>query len=346
MSYSSLLPQFAEILAYGVTFMIAIQTFVTFYKRAERRAVPLNMTALFASAISMFYSVYGLVYWFAGGQYFDCTWLQIVLGTCMSMSNALCFAHLFLKAETANKASIQWKYWRLLGMGTTLFNWVTLFLVHALLTGTSVDGVDGNRCAFKFEMTSFRLKWIGQIVNQIFQAIAFVYPLYTHSRAMSSSSSASSSTSSSKTTTYDELVRRAIIATVVSVTVTIAVTITVFVKIDYKIKSIPVFPLAVADNGFNLLAILYAINVSTGKTGITANQNTVSSAAAMSNRNLLKSTKVSTVAWKPDQVSDFEMEEEDPAVRVRPITSASMNLNTIDASPRREFATEEQNEHY
>lgn len=51
----------------------------------------------------------------------------------------------------------------------TLFNWVTLIVVHALLSGTEVQGLDGPRCKFTFEMVSFRMKWLGQFFNQAFQ---------------------------------------------------------------------------------------------------------------------------------------------------------------------------------
>lgn len=50
-----------------------------------------------------------------------------------------------------------------------MFNWFTLVFVHTLLDGTEVEGLDGPRCKFTFEMNSFRLKWIAQFVNQVFQ---------------------------------------------------------------------------------------------------------------------------------------------------------------------------------
>lgn len=56
-----------------------------------------------------------------------------------------------------------------MGVATTVINWVTLIVVHALLVGNEVDGIDGTRCSFTFEMTSFKLKWLGQFVNQAFQ---------------------------------------------------------------------------------------------------------------------------------------------------------------------------------
>lgn len=58
---------------------------------------------------------------------------------------------------------------RWVGITTTVFNWATLIVVHALLEGMEVEGIDGPRCKFVFEMTSFKLKWIAQFINQVFQ---------------------------------------------------------------------------------------------------------------------------------------------------------------------------------
>lgn len=64
----------------------------------------------------------------------------------------------------------RWRKWFVwVGVATTVFNWVTLIVVHALLVGEEVNGLDGPRCQFSFEMNSFKLKWVGQFVNQAFQ---------------------------------------------------------------------------------------------------------------------------------------------------------------------------------
>lgn len=65
--------------------------------------------------------------------------------------------------------------YRWVGIAATVFNWFTLVFVHALLEGKEVQGLDGPRCTFTFEMNSFRLKWIAQFVNQVFQARTFVW---------------------------------------------------------------------------------------------------------------------------------------------------------------------------
>ena len=42
---------------------------------------------------------------------------------CLSSSNALAFVHLFLKADASNKMNPKWKYWRIVGIISTVFNW-------------------------------------------------------------------------------------------------------------------------------------------------------------------------------------------------------------------------------
>ena len=68
---------YAEVLAFGVCFLTACITAVTFWNRVKARAAPLNTTGLVASLMSIFYSCFGLVYWFNGIDGFDCTWLQV-----------------------------------------------------------------------------------------------------------------------------------------------------------------------------------------------------------------------------------------------------------------------------
>ncbi len=66
------------------------------------------------------------------------------------------------------------KFYRWVGIAMTLLNWATLIAVHALLSGTEIQGLDGPRCKFTFEMVSFRMKWLGQFFNQVFQVKALV----------------------------------------------------------------------------------------------------------------------------------------------------------------------------
>ncbi|CAN0227036.1 unnamed protein product [Ectocarpus sp. 12 AP-2014] len=216
---------FFEIFSEGVVFTVALIASVCFGERCWKRSAPLNITGLAASLIAVAYSVFALEYWFNGlGDLYDCTTLAAVNGTCMSASNAFTFLHLFVKADASNQRNPKWrKFYRWVGVATTAFNWVTLAVVHALLEGTQVDGLDGPRCKFTFEMNSFRLKWIAQIINQAFQVAAFVGPLIVHLRMMARSPAKSSEVD------------------------------TVFATL--------VFPLAVLDNAVSLGAIIFAVHL-------------------------------------------------------------------------------------
>ncbi|CAM9625556.1 unnamed protein product [Choristocarpus tenellus] len=166
---SSAFVPFFEIFAEGVVLTVAAITTVSFAGRCLRSTGPLNITGLLASVISTFYSTFALAYWFGGGEGFNCTRLAAINGTCMSASNGLTFLHLFIKADASNKLNHGWKYWKWVGVVMTIFNWVTLVTVHSLHTGVMVDGLDGPRCKFTFEEVSFKLKWIAQFCNQVFQ---------------------------------------------------------------------------------------------------------------------------------------------------------------------------------
>ncbi|CAM9883656.1 unnamed protein product [Ectocarpus sp. 12 AP-2014] len=255
---------FFEIFSEGVVFTVALIASVCFGERCWKRSAPLNITGLAASLIAVAYSVFALEYWFNGlGDLYDCTTLAAVNGTCMSASNAFTFLHLFVKADASNQRNPKWrKFYRWVGVATTAFNWVTLAVVHALLEGTQVDGLDGPRCKFTFEMNSFRLKWIAQIINQAFQVAAFVGPLIVHLRMMARSPAKSSEVD----TVFATLVKKALIASGVSLLFTLVVTVLAFTKMqDMKNGTnkylIPVFPLAVLDNAVSLGAIIFAVHL-------------------------------------------------------------------------------------
>ncbi|CAM9588277.1 unnamed protein product [Pylaiella littoralis] len=180
---------FFEIFSEGVVLTVGTITTICFAERCWKRSAPLNVTGLLAGIVAVFYSVYALTYWFNGISGYDCTTLAAVNGTSMSASNALTFLHLFVKADASNRSNPKWRnFYRWVGIAATVFNWATLGVVHAMLTGTEVDGLDGPRCAMTFNLPSFRLKWIAQFVNQTFQAWmsggTFVYPLILHLKIM------------------------------------------------------------------------------------------------------------------------------------------------------------------
>eukprot|EP00752_Nemacystus_decipiens_P003833 g3526.t1 len=254
---------FFEVFAEGVVLTVGLIATVCFAERCLKRSAPLNVTGLAASVIAVFYSLFALNYWFSGLDGYDCTSLAAVNGTCMSASNALTFLHLFVKADASNQSNSKWrKFYRWVGVAATLFNWFTLVFVHALLEGTEVQGLDGPRCKFTFEMNSFRLKWIAQFVNQIFQVGAFVYPLITHLRMMARGPVKTSQADS----VFATLVKKALIASAVSLLFTGIVTFLAFTKMEDMENgtnryTIPVFGLAVLDNAVSLGAIIFAVHL-------------------------------------------------------------------------------------
>lgn len=92
--------------------------------------------------------------------------------------------HIYYIPPLGPKKCDRWrKFWRWIGVAATVFNWFTLVFVHTLLDGKEVEGFDGPRCKFTFEMTSFRLKWIAQFVNQVFQVrLRLTYCMYVRRR--------------------------------------------------------------------------------------------------------------------------------------------------------------------
>lgn len=89
----------------------------------------------------------------------------------------LTLAHtmLLLTAVHTLQKKKRWRnFYRWVGLATTVFNWITLGVVHAMLTGVEIQGLDGPRCALTFNLPSFRLKWIAQFVNQTFQVCVCV----------------------------------------------------------------------------------------------------------------------------------------------------------------------------
>eukprot|EP00903_Cladosiphon_okamuranus_P006481 g6340.t1 len=254
---------FFEVFAEGVVLTVGLITTVCFAERCLKRSAPLNVTGLAASVIAVFYSVYALNYWFSGLEGYDCTTLAAVNGTCMSASNAFTFLHLFVKADASNQNNPKWrKFYRWVGFAATVFNWLTLVFVHALLEGKEVEGLDGPRCEYTFEMDSFRLKWIAQFFNQVFQVVAFVYPLITHLRMMAKGPAKTSNVDS----VFGTLVKKALIASAVSLLFTLIVTILAFTKMQdmedgTSRYTIPVFGLAVLDNAVSLGAIVFAVHL-------------------------------------------------------------------------------------
>eukprot|EP00611_Tribonema_gayanum_P022469 TRINITY_DN4507_c2_g1_i1.p1 TRINITY_DN4507_c2_g1~~TRINITY_DN4507_c2_g1_i1.p1 ORF type:complete len:273 (+),score=104.85 TRINITY_DN4507_c2_g1_i1:350-1168(+) len=250
-----------EVFALTVTLMIALQTTVAFGKRylCRNRAL-LNLTGLLASFLSLFYTLWALTIWFCGIGGLSCTVIQVVNGMCLSSSNALAFVHLFLKADASNHLNPRWPPWRMLGIASTVANWVVLVAVHTLLSGyaapnTALGGEE--RCVWTFEEATFKLKWLVQLFNHILMAGLFVWPLLAHVRGVratslgrsgggsgggSSGGSVTKTRSSFSRTTelWEALIMRAVVAMAISVTYCVIMTGLVIAKYDNP--SLPPLP--------------------------------------------------------------------------------------------------------
>ncbi|KAG5188668.1 hypothetical protein JKP88DRAFT_304047 [Tribonema minus] len=245
-----------EVFALTVTLMIALQTTVAFGKRyLSRNRALLNLTGLLASFLSLFYTLWALTIWFCGIGGLSCTVIQVVNGMCLSSSNALA---------------------------------VVLVAVHTLLSGyaapnTALGGEE--RCVWTFEEATFKLKWLVQLFNHILMAGLFVWPLLAHVRGVratslgrsgggSSGSSGSSGGSVTKARSsfsrtselWEALIMRAVVAMAISVTYCVIMTGLVIAKYDDPSLPIPVFALAILDNGVTLASIYYAVSVPCGST--------------------------------------------------------------------------------
>ena len=79
----SFLPTF-EVFGYSVVFIVGLQTTLAFGERyVLRKKTALNSTALLASVLTLFYTLYGLIYWFNGINNYRCvshTHVLCVLG--------------------------------------------------------------------------------------------------------------------------------------------------------------------------------------------------------------------------------------------------------------------------
>ncbi|CAM9732933.1 unnamed protein product, partial [Discosporangium mesarthrocarpum] len=64
---------FFEIFSEGVVLTVSSITTVAFGERCLRNAAPLNLSGLVASLLAVFYSIFGLTYWFNGIQGYECT---------------------------------------------------------------------------------------------------------------------------------------------------------------------------------------------------------------------------------------------------------------------------------
>jgi hypothetical protein len=127
------------------------------------------------------YPGHKLLYWYVGlRKAFSCENILIVSGLAQGGSNALCFLHLYLRANAINRRNPAWLIWRVVGALLILGNWASLLSVAFQRKASVFEAPDGPRCVFMFEPLALRMKYILQLLNHVAQSSFFIWPLFTH----------------------------------------------------------------------------------------------------------------------------------------------------------------------
>ncbi|KAG5182621.1 hypothetical protein JKP88DRAFT_348810 [Tribonema minus] len=188
----------------------------------------ITATALLAALICVVYTTWELAYFYAGlmAQPDTCK-TATAWGVLRSISNALAFLHLFLRADVANSINPHWHMWRRVGIALTVINWALLIVAPALRRITLIPTKLGARCSAQYESVSFTLMWVSQLVCHVAFTLMFVYPLVRHMNELKQSTADSALEagvaargSSRDDDVYRTLVRRAAGALALSATFT------------------------------------------------------------------------------------------------------------------------------
>eukprot|EP00611_Tribonema_gayanum_P026819 TRINITY_DN647_c0_g1_i4.p1 TRINITY_DN647_c0_g1~~TRINITY_DN647_c0_g1_i4.p1 ORF type:complete len:301 (-),score=72.81 TRINITY_DN647_c0_g1_i4:384-1286(-) len=226
----------------------------------------ITATALLAALICVVYTTWELAYFYAGlmAQPDTCK-TATAWGVLRSISNALAFLHLFLRADVANSINPHWHMWRRVGIALTVINWALLIVAPALRRITLIPTKLGARCSAQYESVSFTLMWVSQLVCHIAFTLMFVYPLVRHMNELKQSTADSALEagvaargSSRDDDVYRTLVRRAVGALALSATFTVLVTILVLLQEFGDDQNVPTVGLSVLDNGVTLASICFA----------------------------------------------------------------------------------------
>ncbi|CAB1098874.1 unnamed protein product [Ectocarpus sp. CCAP 1310/34] len=122
----------------------------------------------------------GLAYWFNGIGGYDCFAFSTIMGASLSASNAMGFIHLFILSNSMHRANSRWKHFRWFGVIIMVFHWVALVALEGTRTAGKEErgGCAGeSRCVTDVDGLALTVKWIMQLLNQMFQTVAFLVPL-------------------------------------------------------------------------------------------------------------------------------------------------------------------------
>ncbi|CAN0355421.1 unnamed protein product [Pylaiella littoralis] len=238
-----------------------------------------DATGLSASLVTAFFCVYGLTYWFNGIGGYECLAFSVTMGTSVSVSNALAFLHLFMLSNSPHQISARWKSFRWLGLLLTAFYWGALAAAELSRTAEEQTGgessaaapsslcIGGLRCVSDVNDAALSVKWVAQLLNQIFLATAFLLPLRNQvvGAAKARSFSRGFKTVGDYRNTLRLPVWQIIISQSVSLLMTTAVAALALAKAQGRLDTVPMFAVEILDNAVNLAAIFYAVHAMPGK---------------------------------------------------------------------------------
>ncbi|CAM9964955.1 unnamed protein product [Ectocarpus sp. 4 AP-2014] len=224
------------------------------------------VSGLAAALLTLFLCLNGLAYWFNGIGGYDCLAFSTIMGASLSASNAMAFIHLFILSNSMHRANSRWKHFRWLGVIITLFHWVALVALEGTRTAEKEErgGCAGeSRCVTDVDGLALTVKWIAQLLNQMFQTVAFLVPLRMPVAGAANgvrlfSGGLKATGSCRKCLNFS--VWQTIISEGISLVMTITVAGIALAKAKGGLDNTPMFAVEVLDNIVNLAALFYAVH--------------------------------------------------------------------------------------
>ncbi|CAN0148082.1 unnamed protein product, partial [Ectocarpus sp. 12 AP-2014] len=224
------------------------------------------VSGLAAALLTLFLCLNGLAYWLNGIGGYDCLAFSTIMGASLSASNAMAFIHLFILSNSMHRANSRWKHFRWLGVIITVFHWVALVALEGTRTAGKEErgGCAGeSRCVTDVDGLALLAKWIVQLLNQMFQTVAFLVPLRMPVAGAANGvrlfSGGLKATGSCRKC-LNISVWQTIISEGLSLVMTITVAGIALAKAKGGLDNTPMFAVEVLDNIVNLAAIFYAVH--------------------------------------------------------------------------------------
>mmetsp|Transcript_9058 Transcript_9058/g.13529 ORF Transcript_9058/g.13529 Transcript_9058/m.13529 type:complete len:291 (+) Transcript_9058:143-1015(+) len=259
-----------EVFSLTIGLLVGLQSTFSFtYQSWAGKRSSTNLLGAISSILTVLYTSWTLILWFVGVDDVECLIIQVINGMCLSTSNSLAFVSIFVKSEylndPMNDSSLKTKIMRSVVALGTLANWIAFISIHALVEGYHVQSpaLGGQlRCVWSYEETTYKLRWIIQLLNHALTVGIFVKPLLCQKFLRRSSSLNMGIDEKSQLTTDDSsYTTKVVVVMLMSVFSSVIMTILVILKYDNPSLQIPVFPLTVLDNAGTILSILYTIGM-------------------------------------------------------------------------------------